>query len=113
MTYRDLTVWKKSMLLAKRVYNAQRSLPRYELFAMGDQLRRSAISIPSNIAEGNSRDSTNEYITFLRYAKGSVSELETQLLLCVEIGYFSEKNISDLLDLCDEVKRMGLKWCLT
>ena len=69
-------------------------------------MRRAAISIPSNIAEGNARDSTSEYINFLRYAKGSVAELETQILLCVDINYLTAEGSRELLSLCDEVNRM-------
>jgi len=83
MNYQDLIVWQKAMELAEIVYVLARKLPKEELFALSDQMRRAAISIPSNIAEGHARNSTKEFIQFLSIAKGSTAEIETQLLLCV------------------------------
>jgi len=85
--YKDLIVWQKAMDLAEEVYRLVKKLPKEELFALSDQIRRAVISIPSNIAEGHERNSIKEYYQFLSIAKGSKAELETQLLLCVKVHY--------------------------
>ena len=105
-SYRDLALWQKGMALVKEVYRLVRFLPAEERYALSDQLRRAAVSIPSNIAEGYGRLSPNAYIHFLRIARGSKFELETQLLICVEIGYLSEKQILPAMELCDEIVKM-------
>ena len=84
--YKDLIAWQKSMQLAKEVYVLTKNLPKDELFSLTNQLRRAAVSIFSNIAEGNGRLSRKEYLHFLSIARGSKSEVETQLLFCVELG---------------------------
>ena len=91
--YKDLIVWQRSMELAEEVYRLVKKLPKEELFALSDQIRRAVISIPSNIAEGYERNSTKEYIHFLSIAKGSKAELETQLLLCTKIHYLNNSDI--------------------
>jgi four helix bundle protein len=104
--YRELTVWQKSMAVAKHVYSLVKKLPKEETYGLSDQMRRAAVSIPSNIAEGNARSSTNEYLHFLSIANGSKAELETQLLLCIEIGYLSEQEITEVWGLLQEVSKM-------
>ena len=104
--YKDLVVWQKSMLLVKEVYILIKMLPNEELFALTDQIKRSAVSIPSNIAEGYGRNATKDYIRFLNIARGSKNELETQLEICVMLGYFSEEKSKSALVLCDEIGRM-------
>lgn len=84
-SYRDLTVWQKSFELSKQVYLLTQKLPKSEQFGLSSQLQRCAVSIPSNIAEGNQRNSTKEFVQFLGIARGSVAELETQLLLVRDI----------------------------
>ncbi len=105
-SYRDLLVWQKAMQMAKMVYLLVKLLPREELFALSNQMRRAAISIPSNIAEGQARNSTKEFLQFLSVAKGSKAELETQLTLCVEINYLSPNDISPIMMLLDEIGKM-------
>ncbi|MCL2624516.1 MAG: four helix bundle protein [Planctomycetaceae bacterium] len=105
-TYQDLIVWQKSMELAQTIYMLVKKLPREELFSLSDQIRRAAVSIPSNIAEGQARNSTKEFQRFLAIAKGSKTELETQLLLCVRVGYFTENDISKPIALLHEVGKM-------
>ncbi len=102
-SYKDLTVWRKSFDLAKQVYVVTKKLPRDELYGLASQMQRCAVSIPSNIAEGQQRNNLKEYCQFLGIAKGSAAELETQLLLCQEI-YTLE--LSATLALLDEVQRM-------
>lgn len=104
--FKDLIVWQKAMELTKAVYTLVKKLPKEELFALSDQMRRSAISIPSNIAEGQARNSTKEFIHFLAIAKGSKAELETQLLLCVSIQYLTESDIQHATELITEVGKM-------
>ncbi|MGN1126037.1 MAG: four helix bundle protein [Ruminococcus sp.] len=108
-SYRELIVWQKSMDLVDEVYRLIKMLPREELFALSDQMRRSAISIPSNIAEGHGRQSAKEFRHFLSISKGSVSELETQLLICIRQKYFSEQQVHTALSLCEEVSKILVK----
>ena len=92
MDYKELTVWQKSMQLVTDVYILIKTLPREELYGLSDQIKRSAISIPSNIAEGSGRNTSKELIQFLYIALGSTNELETQLLIGKNIGYFNDLN---------------------
>ena len=104
--YRDLIVWQKSMNLVQRIYELTKQLPKEEIYALTSQMRRAAVSIPSNIAEGAGRYNTKDYVHFLRIARGSNNELETQLSICEQVGYFSRKEINDCFQLCDEITRM-------
>ena len=85
--YRDLIVWQRSMTLCEEVYSLLEHFPPKEQYALCDQLRRAVVSIPSNIAEGNGRDSKVEYARFLAIARGSVFEVQTQLELAERLGY--------------------------
>ena len=105
-SYKDLNVWQKSMELARIVYSIVKLLPREELYALSDQMRRAVISIPSNIAEGYYRNSTRDYIRFLSIAKGSLGEIETQLMLCEDFGYLKNEQITPALRKCDEIGKM-------
>ena len=105
-SYKDLTVWQKSMDLTEEVYRLVKKLPKEETYALSDQMRRSAVSVPSNIAEGHGRQSDNEFKNFLSVANGSLSELETQLLICVRLDYLSEADIKYVLSLSNEINRM-------
>ena len=105
-SYRDLNVWQKSMELASMVYGLVKYLPREELYALSDQMRRAVVSIPSNIAEGYYRNSTRDYIRFLSVAKGSLGEIETQLFLCENFGYLKNEQILPALTKCDETGKM-------
>ena len=102
-SYRDLIVWQKAMDMTESLYRIVKKLPKEETYALGDQMRRAAISIPSNIAEGFGRNSKKEYLQFLYIANGSVSELETQLMLCVRINYLKESEIQSILTLLSEI----------
>ena len=104
MDYRELSVWKMGMRLAKEVYKTIiPKLPEYEKYGLSNQMSRAAVSIPSNIAEGHSRESTKKYIQFLTYAKGSLAELQTQLLLSVEIDYLSEADVLPIIDFSNDL----------
>ena len=104
--YRQLKVWKKAMALTDEVYDLVDLLPKKEEYALSSQLRRAAVSVPSNIAEGNGRISAKEFRRFLSVAKGSVYETETQVLICVRRNYLSEVQVNNALALCDEIARM-------
>lgn len=104
--YTDLNVWQKSMDLVEEVYTLVKRLPKEEMYALSSQLRRAAVSIPSNIAEGNGRSSRKEYLRFLLISRGSTFEVETQLLICVKVEYLVEEEIERAMTLCSEVKKM-------
>ncbi len=104
--YRKLVVWHKGMELVKKIYDLTKLLPAEEKYALSDQLRRAAVSIPSNIAEGEGRGSTKEFSRFLFIAKGSTNEVVTQLLICSKIGYIEESKMEEALALCEEVGKM-------
>ena len=87
-SYRDLVAWQRGMALAKMVYVATAQLPREEVFGLKSQMRRCAVSVPSNIAEGQGRTTRGEFHQFLGQARGSLYELETQTQLAAELGYF-------------------------
>ncbi len=104
--YKELIVWQKAMLLTDEIYTLVKLLPKEELFALSDQMRRAAVSIPSNIAEGHGRQTEKEYRQFLSVAKGSVCELETQIEIGVRQNYFTCNEAHAALSLCDEVRKM-------
>lgn len=104
--YQDLIVWKKSMELTEAVYKLVRYLPKEETYALSDQMRRAAVSIPSNIAEGQTRDAKSEFMYFLRIANGSRAELETQLQLCARLYSFPTEELNHARELCSEVGKM-------
>ncbi len=105
-TYRELKVWQKAMDLTVEIYRLTKLLPKFEIYGLSDQMRRAAISIPSNIAEGFGRNSTKEFIQFLTIARGSQLELETQVQICQRLGYFSDNEIDSVLHLCTEINKM-------
>jgi len=98
MNYTELDVWKYSRELVKLVYILTKSFPNEELYALTNQIRRSSISVPSNIAEGIGRQSNKETIHFLYIAKGSLQEVETQLYLSFDLGYISEIALKNILE---------------
>ena len=104
--YRELIVWQKAMDLVEEAYILTKLLPRDELYGLTNQIRRAAVSIPSNIAEGNSRHTTQDYVRFLSIARGSKSEVETQLEICVRLNYLSKDQIIPAFALCDEIGKM-------
>jgi len=105
-SYRDLIVWKKSMTLTQEIYRLTKLLPKDELFSLTNQMRRAAVSIPSNIAEGQDRNSKKEFLNFLAIARGSRAELETQLQICVRVGYLNDTDITEVMQLLNEVGKM-------
>jgi four helix bundle protein len=99
-SYRDLQVWQDGMALAEICYRLTKAFPREELFAMSSQIRRSASSIPANIAEGHGRENTQSFIQYLRIAQGSLKELETHLLLAQRVGLLDESQLTAPIDQC-------------
>lgn len=105
-SYRELIVWQKSMKLAKAVYRLASLLPKEEVYGLASQIKRCAVSIPSNIAEGSRRGTSRDYKYFLCIAFGSGAELETQLELCIDIFHIPEREFSEALGLLDEIMKM-------
>lgn len=105
-SYKELLVWQKGIEIAKLTYSLLKKLPDSERFVLTQQAKRSAISIPSNIAEGWGRRSTKNYLQFLRVASGSLYELETQFTLSVELGYLTTDDCLSIFELIDEESRM-------
>ena len=103
---KKLGVWKKSTELVVEIYRLVKKLPKEELYSLSDQMRRAAVSIPSNIAEGRNRDSDKEYVRFLYIARGSLGEIQTQLYICVQLGYLKESDTDIAFNLCEEVGKM-------
>ncbi|MGH9397757.1 MAG: four helix bundle protein [Terriglobia bacterium] len=104
--YKDLIVWQKGMALAKQIYQITQAFPGPERFGLISQMRRAAVSIPSNIAEGQARHTTKEFIQFISHAEGSVAELDTQLILASGIGYCLESEVQETLGLLEEIRKM-------
>jgi len=104
--YRNLVVWQKAMELAEKVYLVTRNFPEEEIYALTSQARRSAVSVPSNIAEGKGRGTGKEFIQFLRIALGSLYELQTQLELSMRIGYITTAQLNPIDSLALEVEKM-------
>lgn len=104
-SYRDLEVWQRGMELAEATYQFCELLPHQEMYGLRAQLQRSAVSIPSNLAEGHARSSTRDYLRFVSIALGSLAELETQLVLAGRIHDFSEEKLNVLLQDADQLGR--------
>ena len=100
--YQELMVWKKAMRLVVAVYEATATMPKEEIYGLTSQLRRAAVSVPSNIAEGQSRLTRGEFRQFLGMARGSLAELETQVILAKELGF-----VIDSLPLLDQIGEVG------
>ena len=102
--HENLEAWRLSISLVTTIYAATRSFPKEELFGLTEQMRRAAVSVPSNIAEGAARSSRKEFGQFLSVAKGSLSELETQLLISSELGFLARNH--NAFQLADHVARL-------
>jgi four helix bundle protein len=104
--YKDLIVWQKAITLVKRVYQVTSAFPSDERFGLVSQMRRAAVSIPSNIAEGQARHTTGEFIQGISHAKCSLAELDTQLTIAVELAFCPQTVTPDLFALLGEVRKM-------
>ncbi len=111
MKYSELIVWQKSMNLVEAIYKATAEFPSEERFGLSSQIRRAAVSIPSNIAEGHGRKSTGSFINFLSIAFGSLMEVETQIQIATRLNFLSDDKATALLAQTDEIGKMisGLK----
>jgi four helix bundle protein len=104
--YTELEVWKKARQLVKEIYTITRTFPAEELYTLTSQMRRAAISIPSNVAEGIGRKTNKETLQFLNISKGSIYELETQLYLSFDLGFISIEKLNSQLFLIEECRRL-------
>ena len=113
-SYRQLKVWQRAMDLAEQCYTVTRPYPVEERYSLVSQIRRAAVSIPANIAEGQGRSHTKEFLNHLSMARGSLMEVETLLQLSLRVGFLSEESLTSLLDVSAEVSRMltGLRHAL-
>lgn len=91
--HQELKVWQEAMSLVIDIYRVTKEFPREEIYALTSQMRRAAVSVPSNIAEGAARTGDREFLQFLSIARGSLSELETQLILAGDLGYWKKDQI--------------------
>jgi four helix bundle protein len=105
-SYQDLLVWQKSMVLVEQIYKISNTLPSHEQWGLTSQMRRAAVSVPSNIAEGYGRQATGNYKQFLSICRGSLYELETQVLLCNRLSYLNQKESEDILRNITEISKM-------
>jgi len=105
-SYRDLKVWEEAMLVAGRCYQATQQFPKSEMFGLTAQIRRAAVSVPANIAEGYGREARGEYVQFLRVAQGSLKELETLLMLAHRVGLLPGQLLGSLLADSEKVGKM-------
>ena len=104
--YKDLIAWQKAMDLVHAVYNITEDFPKRETYSLTDQIRRAAVSIPSNIAEGQAHYSNREFLHYLRHSRGSLAELGTQLIIAQRQNYLLESRASELLKRADELSRI-------
>ncbi|MGH9470571.1 MAG: four helix bundle protein [Terriglobia bacterium] len=104
--YKDLLVWQKGMELTRHIYRLSRMFPNDEKFGLVSQMRRAAVSVPSNIAEGQARRTTKEFIQFVSHAEGSIAELETQLMLAIDLGFCGESEANGVLALVSDLQNM-------
>ncbi len=105
-SFRDLVVWQKSMDLVTAIYQLSRGLPKEEIFGLTSQIRRAAVSIPSNIAEGRGKSTKGEFQQFLHHSRGSLAEVETQIIIAKNLGYLSKEETEQLIEMTSEVGRL-------
>lgn len=104
--FKSLIVWQKSVSLVTEIYHLTEKYPKHEIFGLTSQIRRASFSIPSNIAEGHSRRSSNDYIQFLKIARGSLAELETQILISKNLNFISENQYVEFETKSIEIAKM-------
>jgi four helix bundle protein len=105
-SFKDLRAWQRAMELALSIYKLTADFPSNERFGLTSQMRRAAVSVPSNIAEGYARSTTGEYLLFLGHARGSCSELETQILLSKSLDFGKVENLDEATALCNDAGRL-------
>lgn len=106
-SYRDLIVWQKAMSFVKSIYELTSNFPKAELYGLTSQLRRAAVSVPSNLAEGQGRNFDREFALFVSHALGSLMEVETQLLIAADLGYAKKEEVEQLLSRSAEIGRLA------
>ena len=104
--FRDIIVWQKAMILVTDIYNISSDFPKFEQFGLTSQIRRSSVSIPSNIAEGFGRNYKNEFIRFLQISVGSLFELQTQMEIAKNIDFISSESFNKILSNTIEIEKM-------
>lgn len=112
MSFKKLQVWQKGISLVKDIYTLTRSFPKEELYGIVSQMRRSAISIPSNITEGSQRTSDKDFRNFLLIAKGSLAELHTHIIIAEQLAYIPTNDTAEIITKIEEVDRMLRAFCL-
>ncbi len=105
-SYRDLIVWNKSMFLVTSIYTILKKFPDDEKFGLVSQIKRSSVSIPSNIAEGYGRNYSKDYARFLQIARGSLYEMQTQIEISKNLNFISDRDIKEIFDLTLEIEKM-------
>ena len=105
-THKDLEVWKTSIEMVTNIYQVTRNFPKEEIYSLTNQMRRAAVSVPSNIAEGAGRNSSKEFLQFLYFATGSLSELETQLIIAYNLKYINDEQRQDMDTLINTLFKM-------
>lgn len=105
-SYRELLVWQKGIDLVRSIYQLTKGFPNQEVYGLSSQLQRAAVSVPSNIAEGQAREHSGEFRRFLYIAVGSLAEVDTQLEIAKQLNYFQEENIKEIYDLLVELRKM-------
>lgn len=111
--FKELGIWKKSRLFCSEIYSITSSFPNDEKFGLTNQLRRASVSIPSNIAEGSSRNSNKDFSRFLEIAIGSAYEIETQLLIASDLGFIHQEKLELLITQLEEIIKMTSKFRAT
>jgi len=107
-SFRDLEIWKRGINLVETTYRTTQSFPKQELYGLTNQLRRAAVSIPSNISEGFSRESKKEYKQFLYFSLGSCSELITQIIIALRLNYVENRVAEDIIDETEQISKMTM-----
>lgn len=105
-SYRDLIVWQKSIVLVRKIYELTGTFPDDEKFGLTSQMRWASVSIPSNIAEGQGRRTTGDYVRFVSMAEGSLAELDTQLIISIELSYCTKEKTREIFLLMSELRKM-------
>jgi four helix bundle protein len=105
-SYQDLIVWQKGMDLVESVYRVTRVFPKEEMFGLTSQVRRAAVSVPSNLAEGQGRQTTRDFMNFISIARGSLQEMETQILIASRLQYIIATQTNEITDMVAEVGRL-------
>jgi len=105
--YKSLIVWQKSITLVKLIYRLTASFPAEERFGLTSQMRRAAVSVPSNIAEGQAPRTTGDYVRFISNAEGSLAELDTQLIIAIDLEYLDKSATTECFELMAEIRKMS------